>query len=279
MTRPVFPSTDYRRYFVLSFAISWGCWIPAALSGGNAMSFPLNLLLFAGGVGPMVVALALVGQERSREVWRDYFGRAVDIRRISARWHLAIWLLVPVLNLVAIALASLLLDSTPQWDGLLRLAAAPLSFIPFALGVLAFGPIPEELGWRGYALDGLQTRHGALVASLVLGLVWALWHLPMFFMQGTFQSQQIGLGLVGFLAFNASIVASAVLYTWLYNNTGRSTLSAILLHFVVNLSGEVMNLTPEARAMQSVLFVLCAVAIVRLWGEATLADRNKKAAG
>jgi len=227
----------------------------------------------------MVVALALVGQERNRDVWRDYAVRALDIRRIGARWHLAIWLLVPVLNLVAVALASLLLDSTPQWNGLLRFAAAPLSFVPFALGVLAFGPIPEELGWRGYALDGLQTRHGALAASLILGMAWAVWHLPLFFMTGTFQSEQIGLGPVAFLAFNASIVASTVLYTWVYNNTGRSTLSAILLHFVVNLSGEVMNLTPEARVMQSVLFVLCVVAVVRLWGPTTLTGRYERAVG
>ena len=279
MIRFVFPPTDYKRYFILTFAISWGCWVPAALSGGDVMSFPLNLLLFAGGVGPMVVALALVGQERSRNVWRDYLTRAIAIRRIGACWHIAIWLLVPVLNLVAIALASLLLESTAQWGGLLRFAATPLSFFPFALGVLAFGPIPEELGWRGYALDGLQARHGALSASLILGVVWALWHLPLFFMHGTFQSEQIGLGPAGFLAFNASIVASAVLYTWVYNNTGRSTLSAILLHFVVNLSGEVMNLTPEARIVQSMLFVLCAVCVARRWGQTTLTIRNKKAAG
>jgi len=279
MIRFIFPPTDYKRYFVLTFVISWGCWIPAALSGADATSFPLVLLLFAGGIGPMVVALALVGQERSQDVWRDFLARAVDIRRIGARWHIAIWLLVPMLNLVAIALASLLLDSTPQWDELLRFAATPLSFVPFALGVLAFGPIPEELGWRGYALDGLQANHGALGASLILGVVWALWHLPLFFMHGTFQSEQIGLGPAEFIAFNASIIASAVLYTWVHNNTGRSTLSAILLHFVVNLSGEAMNLTAEARAVQSMLFVLCAVVVVRLWGPAALADRKKKAAG
>lgn len=186
---------------------------------------------------------------------------------------------MPLLNLAAVLLASVLLDSAPRWDGLLRFANAPLSFVPFALGVLAFGPIPEELGWRGYALDGLQARRGALRASLILGVVWALWHLPLFFMQSTFQSAQIGLTPVPFVAFNASIIASAVLYTWVYNNTRRSTLSAMLLHFVVNLSGEVMNLTPEARVMQSALFVLSVVAVVALWGRNTLTGRNEKAAG
>jgi len=241
------------------------------------MSFPLNLLMFAGGVGPMVVALSLVGQERSRNVWREFLVRAIDIRRIGARWHLAIWVLVPVLNIAAIALASVLCAATPQWNSLLRFVAAPLSFVPFALGVLAFGPIPEELGWRGYALDGLQARLGALAASLVLGCVWALWHLPLFFMQGTFQSEQIGLELIPFAAFNASIIATAVLYTWLYNNTARSTLSAILFHFVVNLSGETMNLTPEARVLQSVLFVVCAALVVRYWGSRTLLARQQEA--
>jgi len=274
-----FPRTDYGRYFGLTLAVSWGCWIPAGLSRGDVMSFPLNLLMFAGGVGPLVVALALVGQEQSRDRWRDYVVRAIDIRRIAGRWQAVIWLLVPALNLGAVVLALLLFGSAPRWDTLFGFAAAPLTFVPFALGVLVFGPIPEELGWRGYALDGLQARYSALVASLILGCVWALWHLPLFFMQGTFQSGQIGLGLTGFIAYNASIIASAVLYTWVYNNARRSTLSAILLHFVVNLSGEVMNLSPEARVMQSMLFVLCVVVVVRLRGAGTLIGKKEEAAG
>ena len=64
---------------------------------------------------------------------------------------------------------------------------APLSLIPFAIGILVFGPLPEELGWRGYAQDRFQSRYNALVSSLVIGAGWALWHIPLYFIAGTFQ--------------------------------------------------------------------------------------------
>jgi len=274
-----FPRTHYWRYCLLAFGVSWGCWWSAVILGRDVMVFPEVLLMFGGGVGPMVAALVLVLREHDRGFRWDYFIRAVDVRRIGAGWHLAIWLPVPALNLAAIVLTSGRSALHAHLGGLPVLVMSPLAFVSFALGVLLFGPVPEELGWRGYALDGLESRYTALTSSLLLGAIWALWHLPLFFMVGTFQHGQIGLDPVDFMAFNISLIASAVLYTWVYNNTGRSILSAILLHFVVNLSGEMMNLAPEARVAQSALFFLCAAAVVRFWGPETLTGRNEKAAG
>jgi membrane protease YdiL (CAAX protease family) len=95
------------------------------------------------------------------------------------------------------------------------------------LQLLIIGPLSEEIGWRGYALEKLQTRWSALTSSLIVGLVWALWHLPLFMMVGTSQ-HELGVSFTGLLI---TLMASSILYTWLYNNTKRSLWSAILLHW------------------------------------------------
>jgi membrane protease YdiL (CAAX protease family) len=136
----------------------------------------------------------------------------------------------------------------------------------------------EELGWRGYALDQLQQRWGALGASLVLGLVHALWHIPLFFVPGITQGE-IGLFSLGALVFLVGTVAGAVLFTWVYNHTRRSILSAILLHFAVNLCLDLLvglqGAAPTAySAVYTGVIVLLDVLIVSAWGARTLTGRD-----
>jgi membrane protease YdiL (CAAX protease family) len=134
---------------------------------------------------------------------------------------------------------------------------------------LFFGPLPEELGWRGYALDLLQARYSALVSSLILGAVWALWHLPLFLILGTYQ-HGLGIGSHSFWIFLITIVFQSILLTWIYNHNRRSTLSAVLFHFMVNYSGELFALTDRAEIYQSVLWAVFVIAVVAIWGPMTL---------
>jgi membrane protease YdiL (CAAX protease family) len=88
--------------------------------------------------------------------------------------------------------------------------------------MLFFGPVPEELGWRGCALDRLQERDSALISSLIIGGTWALWHLPLFFIAGTYQ-HGLGVGTPAFWLFMVTKFPDSILMTWIYNNTRRST--------------------------------------------------------
>jgi len=132
----------------------------------------------------------------------------------------------------------------------------------------------SQPGWRGYALDGLQARRTALAASLVLGFAWALWHLPLFLVKGTWQAEQIGLGTERFWLYLGTMVMEAVLYTWIYNNTGRSTPSAILFHFVGNAFGELFALSGRAETLAFVIGVEAVLAVVVIWGPKTLTVRR-----
>ena len=95
-----------------------------------------------------------------------------------------IMLIIPVLTALAILMDVFFGGNVPQFETAKHFLYQPLAILPFVLFILIFGPIPEELGWRGYVLDRLQVKLSAIVSSLVLGAFWALWHLPLFFMEG-----------------------------------------------------------------------------------------------
>ncbi len=260
---------DPRRFFLLALGFSWLFWFPLAVSGFAPFSMPGIVLFSIGGLGPAVSELLLIFYTADRVHLRDYWERVIDVRRIGLGWLLLILLFFPVVNGLSLALDSFLYGSELELVAEPGLLFDPVALVPFAVFILLFGPLPEELGWRGYALDGLQARWNALAASLILGVLWAGWHLPLFVMDGTFQSQ-LGWFTVMFWVFNLGLVFQSVLYTWIYNNTNRSTLSAILFHFMTNFTGEIMGLEGSARLIQFWLTVGVVVLVVVVWGPRTL---------
>ncbi|MEJ2262283.1 MAG: type II CAAX endopeptidase family protein [Anaerolineales bacterium] len=262
-------------YFALVFALSWSFTIPAALSGANLTESPLLMIIYAlGGLGPAVAAILLTYLSRDPAGWRDYWRRIVDVKRIPLRWYGVIFLLVPAITATAALMDWLLGGQGLQLELAARLLQQPWLILPLVFFYLIFGPLPEEMGWRGYALDRLQARWSALTASLILGVAWALWHLPIFFVKGTYQ-ESLGFGSRSFWIFMFSIMATSILYTWIYNNTRRSTLSAILFHFVVNFTGELFAQTPRAEALSFALTILVALLVVAAWGSKRLAYKEE----
>ncbi len=230
-------------FFTLTFAWSWAFWVPTALWGPDATHFITQLGFALGGIGPMVFGIYFTYREGGDEVRRDYWRRVMDWKRLDFRgWELSL-LAVPLLTWLAgrvdilIGGRGIQLDLTTihYFEGFLPQSLALPVFLVF---MFLFGPVPEELGWRGYALDRLRARHGSLRASLILGLMWGLWHLPLFFLKGAYQST-LGVGTVGFFLFFAGILPVSVVMTWIYDLARRSILSAILFHFSINLVGTV----------------------------------------
>jgi len=258
-----------RRFFALALGLSWLFWTPIALLGLEPFSMPGIVLFALGGLGPAAAEFVLILREADSVYVQDYRQRVLDYRRIGLRWGLVVLLFFPVVNGIALGLVVLDGGSLPAFETATDLLADPITILPYAGFILLFGPLPEELGWRGYALDGLQVRWNALAASLILGTLWAAWHLPLFFMTGSFQAE-LGLFTPQSPYYTGTIVVSSILYTWIYNNTNRSTLSAILFHFMTNFSGELMGLGDRARLFQFGLITLAAVLVVLAWGPGTL---------
>lgn len=261
------------RFFTLALGLSWLFWIPVVLSGRNVMVFPFALLGLSGLLGPALAEIILIFRTGSKEEQHDYWQRVFDFRRIRGGWWAAILLTFPVINTLAMLLNVWTGGAWPEFDQARRIFSQPWTILPYALFILFFGPVPEELGWRGYALDSLQARWQALASSLILGMVWSLWHLPLFFMAGTAQHDQIGFGTLGFWSYMAGPVVISILFTWIYNHTQRSTLSAILFHFMINFSEELFSLPERAQVMSLPLTIILALLVTLTWGPGTLARR------
>lgn len=265
-------------FFALALGWSWLLWIPVAVSGLSQLAFPGILLYALGGLGPPLAAIFLLYRVNLPGDRRDYWRRVVDFKRIGAGWYVVIVALPLAWNVLGILTRVLLRAPAPSFERAAELLTSPLSIVPFVLVILLFGPLLEELGWRGYALDGLLERRSALAASLILGAVWALWHWPQFLMQDSYIGEAFPMGSAVFwVGWALPTVAYSVMYTWIYNRTGRSILSAILFHFAANFWGELLTVRGEMVLYRSVWIVVMVIAIVSIWGPRTLTRRARRA--
>ena len=266
-------------FFALALGWSWLLWIPVVLSGENQLAFPGIVLYALGGLGPPLAAIYLIYRRHPQEDRRDYWILVVDYRRIGPIWYAVILLLPLAWNVLGILTGVLLGAPIPSFERAAELLTSPLSILPFVAVVLLFGPLPEELGWRGYALDGLLERQSPLLASIVLGAVWALWHWPQFFMAGSYIGEAFPIGSAVFWAgWVLPTITSSVFYTWIYNHTRRSILSAILLHFMVNFWGELLTVRGETVIYRSIWTVALAIAVVLIWGPSRLRRHQRRGA-
>ncbi|MBN1248731.1 MAG: CPBP family intramembrane metalloprotease [Anaerolineae bacterium] len=254
----------------LTLGLTWLVEFLAAAIDGFLPRWGVTALRYLGGIMPLAVAMGLARLKHDRPFQRDFWQRIIDFRRISFGWYLVIFLYTPVKSGLAALIDVLSGGHGIAPEAVSRFAVQPLLIVPTLFFWLLFGPVPEEPGWRGYALDGLQAQQTALKASLIVGVVWSLWHLPLFFIAGTWQAEQVGLGTQRFWFYLITIVVEAVLYTWIYNNTRSSTLSAILFHFVGNAFGELFALSARAEIYNFVLGVAAVAVVIAIWGPRTL---------
>jgi len=260
-----FSHRDYHPWLYMGLTFTW-TWvllgIPVLL-GLQAQDFPVGILRALAGAGPMLATLFLVLTRLSPAEKIAYRQRLMAFRSIGPRCWLIVLGFVPALTFVAGSLDRLEGGPGVQLEAAARFLEQPLSLVPFALFMLAFGPIPEELGWRGYALPGFQATWSPLVSSLILGVFWALWHLPLFFIPGTYQA---GLGILtpAFWWFMLGMIPESVVMTWIFNQSRGSTLSAILFHFSINVTGEMFMLSPQGDVFSFLGWCLAAVLIAVL---------------
>lgn len=257
-------------FFPLTFFLTWIFWIPLAISEQPVNRSWLIFLLWLGSFGPSIAGIIMVYRTRDREGRRDFWRRSIRFRQIGAVWYAAILVIFPLAFGLGILLDVLLGGSPPGAAGLVQAAAQPTFLLVTVIMSLVIGPLAMEFGWRGFALDLLQSKWSALIASLVLGAFWWAWYFPEFFIAGIATGEIIS-GLLPFVTFAGNVFAMSILYTWVYNNTERSILAVILLHFMYNFTQNGLSpISDRADIFKTVLLVVAAVVVVIVWGPETL---------
>lgn len=243
-------------YFALTIALSMPFWVAGAMTNFQLLpAIPVSALGFLCMVG---AASILVYRENGLVGVAELLKRSFDVRRVSAKlWYVPTIILMPcimVVSYVAMHLMGVPLPA-PHFSFATTLAL----FVAFFVAALG-----EELGWSGYAIDPLQDRFGALCGALLLGLVWAAWHfIPLLSVQRS----------VVFIAWwSLGTVASRVIITWLYNNTGRSVFVAAIYHTMQNLTWQLfpINGSYYDPRVTSLITASVAVVVVVVWGPITL---------
>ncbi len=237
-------------FTVLTFVISWLPIIPYALG-----LFPAPLLAS----GPFLAAILTVAVVGGRKGLRAYFRRLIRWR-VGVGWY-AVAFLAPVAGWAIVAYVNVQFGAAPptptQLAGWSLILTSTLGFL-----INPLSGAWEEPGWRGYALPLLLRRHSALLASAVLGVMWALWHLPMF--------------LTGLIPWPdaALVFALSFVFTAIYLRTAGSVLIAFLLHASINGAGEYfvgLFAAADRVRMYWIMAALCAVVVIA----AIVASRNR----
>jgi membrane protease YdiL (CAAX protease family) len=192
-----------------------------------------------------------------REGVRRLLARYV-LWRVGIRWYLFALIGVPVIMLLGTIAYS---GRMPNLGALGGPSYLLFYLGGFVLTLILGGPLLEEGGWRGFALPRMERLYGPLLASVILGVLWALWHLPEFLVPSWAASSGGG-GIVGIIMFTITTITFSIVITWVFNNTRASLLLAILVHTSIDAFSGTLGAIFPARAVASALPLLIGFGVV-----------------
>lgn len=230
-------------FFFLTFLVTWGLQLPGVLSH-DARLLPLAML---GIFGPLIAATVLTAREDGRAGVRALYARLLPTRLHPMYFAIALFLPGALLA----GLLALLRLGGHRGDLVLNRGAATL-----VVGLVI--AVAEEVGWRGYALPRLRARFGAVAGSAILGLVWLVWHVPMFLGQGVPLSLMVPMTLM--------FVGGSFVFTWLDARTSGSLFIAVLAHLGIHLNNSHLALPGDVVPLlcHCIVFAALGVAAVML---------------
>jgi uncharacterized protein len=257
------PDKPLIAFFTIAYLLAWAIMaLPVAQNYGFLTGLlPLEILLIVGSWMPNIAAFIVIGFIIKRKGGIKELLKGWLKWRMHPGWYLLA--LSPVLfGFTAMVLYQWIYGYSPS-AGLFE---DPMAFIGLLVLITVTGAMGEELGWRGFALPRLQLRMNALSASILLGILWAFWHLPLWF-------AGLGFEAIPFWAYLLIGVSFSVMITAACNNSGGSLLIATLFHLFLNVS--VNTLENEAYPVLAAVFVAAAVAVIAVFGAGKLSRKTQ----
>lgn len=254
-------------FYILAFGISWLGMIAIVLASRGIAPFDRPYFQFLSifyAIGPALAAVIV------SQVAHGKAGVRALLKGLI-RWRVGlVWYIVAVLGAAVLLIAAQVITRLLGLHVTITMPQVVLSpYVIFGVAVNFLANTCEEIGWRGFALSHLQKRYNALLATLIVGTLWGLWHLPLVFLAGPMSEYP-------FLWF-IIIVANAFIYTWIYNSSKGSILLVALFHGSLNIFGLfITGVSPVAYAL-----VNCVVAIVLIavLGKVNLSRQERVCAG
>jgi uncharacterized protein len=249
------------KFFLLVLMLSIPFWILGFIGPDTTNIFPINLPISAlMTFCPLLAAVILIYRERKSQGVTELLKLVIDFKKIrNKKWYIPIVFLMPAIAVLSYGYIKLTGVALPE-SKMTLLSTIIFFFVYF------IGAIGEEVGWSGYAIDPLQNRYSALKASIILGVVWAIWHIIPWS-----QTHQTTTWIVW---QSIGTVFLRIIMVWLFNNTGKSVFAMVLFHTMINISPYLIpNYGPHYNPFTtSVLLMITTIVITYLWGAKTLAE-------
>lgn len=234
--------------WIVELGMVWVSYSPNAHVGEEIFSLMLAIVLFT----PCVVALMMIFLSGSNELKRDFLSRTYDLRRIKLKYLPLILFAMPVLAAVSIFLSTFMGESLDQFsinEGFVfATGVVPAPFFLFA------APLLEELGWKGYGIDSLRSKYNFFNASLIFGVLWCLWHAPLFLVNNYYMNLLLRAGWLFVFNYFASVIAAGFLINWLWYKNRGCILTPVLIHASANLQG-IFLMGNIAKCIESLLII------------------------
>lgn len=245
-------------FFALAYGWTWTDWIALGLADQRVNVGPVPSH-FPGLFGPMVAAFVITTVVSGRS-------GTIDLAHRMLRWRVPVrWYVVALSPLVfgAIGLCVMVVrgESPPALSEFGRMGGAPtLHPLLLFLALIVLNGYAEEVGWRGFALPRLQERRGPLVASIILAVPWAIWHVPSFFILESYRD----MNALMFVGFFFGIACGSIVLTWIYNATGSSIFMLALYHAGLNIMSGTIAARGTLAATVTTFVMINAVVLVVL---------------
>lgn len=256
------PSYRYKPgvYFTATFIITYTLWFAGAYLSFQDDSGLYMLLMIPGLMAPFLVSLFMIFTSKNSDLKKDFINRLINLRLIRPKVLLAFFIIMPLTVLVSIFLSLPFGGSTSQFQFAEGYSFSS-GFVPAFLTLLLAATF-EELGWRGYAFDSLQSRYTFFMASLIFGILWSLWHFPLIFVKDMYQYEIFHENIWYAVNFFVGVIPMGVVISWICIKNGKSVLAAILIHVSINFLQEALQMTQFAKCIETV--VITAVAAIIL---------------
>jgi membrane protease YdiL (CAAX protease family) len=244
-------------FVVLAYVIAWAWSVPFVVTGATVeqgQGWPTHVPSL---LAPLLAAVVVTGFTLGRAGMRDLVRR---MGRWQFRW---VWWLVVVSPILVLGLALLGMglagEDPPTWGDFSMFNGLPgYGVISTLLLVFVLNGLGEETGWRGFLQDRLQHRFNPLPATLMVAVIWAVWHTPFFFILSTYTEFDV----MTLVMFPLGLASGAVVLTWLYNHTGRSILAVALWHTFYNMAVATSGATDLIQGVVSATVMIAASVLV-----------------
>lgn len=247
-------------FYLLVFIATWGFWLGSLNSKNITIS---SILMLLGLISPALTAIGFVFMSGNDELQSDFKRKVRDFYHLDI---LSIITAIAVFGLVVVIsiLLSIIFGQSFSQFSLVDGFSFSINGTS-ALFTILLASCIEEVGWRGYGEDSIAEYYSWFRESILFGCIWSLWHLPLFWIPGTYHFGLRELGFCYMANFLISVVPLGFLTTWVYVKNNRSMLACIIFHIFVNFMQEKIAMTPQTKCIETMIIVLVAVIVVKMY--------------